>query len=125
MQLDPTKPPLKAPGAEPFKPKCDELLSNFAFNFNLRGYIKVAERLTPQAALVGAGAAHAVLHSAMGSHPEAAAVQLAGLRAIRRLASPPCSMATRRELGALGALDRVAVAVAAGAWKCNPSLVPG
>jgi hypothetical protein len=66
VQLDPTKPPLKAPGAEPFKPKCDELLSNFAFNFNLRGYIKVAERLTPQAALVGAGAAHAVLHSAMG-----------------------------------------------------------
>jgi len=32
------RPALKAPGAEPLKPKCDELLSNFAFNCNLRRY---------------------------------------------------------------------------------------
>jgi hypothetical protein len=71
---------------------------------------KAAERLTPQASLVAAGAANAVLHCAMGSHPLDTAVQLAGLRAIRLLASPPCGEATRKELGALGALDRVAVA---------------
>ena len=38
MQVDPIKPTLKAPGAVPLKPKCDELLLNFAFNFNLRRY---------------------------------------------------------------------------------------
>ena len=71
---------------------------------------KAAERLTPQALLVASGAANAVLHSAMGSHPLDIAVQLAGLRVIRQLASAPCGEATRKELGALGALDRVAVA---------------
>jgi hypothetical protein len=39
VQVDPIKPTLKPPGAEPLKPKCDGRLSNFAFNFNLRRYI--------------------------------------------------------------------------------------
>jgi len=33
---------LKAPGSERLKLKCDDLLSKFAFNFNLRRYTKVA-----------------------------------------------------------------------------------
>jgi hypothetical protein len=32
---------LKAPGTKRLKLKCDEPLSNFAFKFNLRRYIKV------------------------------------------------------------------------------------
>ena len=40
MQVAPIKPTLKAPGSEPLKPKCDKLLSEFAFNFNLRRYIE-------------------------------------------------------------------------------------
>ena len=43
VQVDPIKPTLKPPGAEPLKPKCDGRLSNFAFNFNLRHYSKPAE----------------------------------------------------------------------------------
>jgi len=39
VRVDRIKPTLKARGAEPLKLKCDELLSNFAFNFNLRRYI--------------------------------------------------------------------------------------
>ena len=42
MQVDPIKPTLKAPAAGHLKPKCDELLSNFAFNFNLRRYTAAA-----------------------------------------------------------------------------------
>jgi hypothetical protein len=38
VQVDPIKPTLKAPGTEHLKLKCDELLSGFAFNFNLRRY---------------------------------------------------------------------------------------
>ena len=38
MQLDPIKPTLKAPGTERLKLIYDELLSSFAFNFNLRRY---------------------------------------------------------------------------------------
>ena len=38
MQVDPIKPTLKGPGAEPLKPECDELLSSVAFKFNLRRY---------------------------------------------------------------------------------------
>jgi len=34
-------PTLKAPGSKRLKPKCDELLSTFAFNFNLRLYVTV------------------------------------------------------------------------------------
>jgi hypothetical protein len=35
------KPTLQAPGSERLKLTCDDLLSIFAFNFNLRHYIKV------------------------------------------------------------------------------------
>ena len=38
VQVDPIKPTLKAPGTKRLKLKCDEPLSNFAFNFNLRRY---------------------------------------------------------------------------------------
>ena len=38
MQVDPIKPTLKAPGSIPLKLEHEKLLSNFAFNFNLRRY---------------------------------------------------------------------------------------
>jgi len=38
VQLDPIKPKLKLPGTERLKLICDELLSKFAFNFNLGRY---------------------------------------------------------------------------------------
>jgi len=38
VQVDPIKPTLKAPGTKRLKLKYDELLSNFAFDFNLRRY---------------------------------------------------------------------------------------
>ena len=38
MQVDPIKPTLKAPGTKRLELKYDELLSSFAFNFNLRRY---------------------------------------------------------------------------------------
>jgi hypothetical protein len=44
----------------------------------------------------------------MGNHPTHRGIQLASLRVLRRVASPPCGETTRREMGALGALDRVA-----------------
>jgi hypothetical protein len=40
VQVDPIKPTLKAPGTKRLKLKFDILLSNFAFKFNLRRYIK-------------------------------------------------------------------------------------
>jgi len=40
VQVDPIKPKLKPPGTKHLKLKCDELLSSFAFRFNLRRYIK-------------------------------------------------------------------------------------
>ena len=40
MQVYPIKPTLKPPGTKRFKLKYDEVLSNFAFNFNLRRYSK-------------------------------------------------------------------------------------
>jgi hypothetical protein len=45
VQVDPIKPTLKAPGTKRLKLKCDLLLSNFAFKFNLRRYTK--ERTLP------------------------------------------------------------------------------
>jgi len=36
VQFDPIIPTLKAPGTKRLKLKCDEPLSNFAFNINLR-----------------------------------------------------------------------------------------
>jgi hypothetical protein len=41
MQVDPIKPTLKAPGTERLKLHYDELLSKFAFKFNMRRYIVV------------------------------------------------------------------------------------
>jgi ribosome assembly protein 4 len=38
VQVDPIKRTLKAPGTWRLILKCDKLLSNFAFNFNLRRY---------------------------------------------------------------------------------------
>jgi len=38
VQVGPLKPTLKEPGSKRLKLKCDELLSSFAFNFNLRRY---------------------------------------------------------------------------------------
>jgi len=38
VQVDPIKTTLKAPGTKPLKLKCNEPLSSFAFNFNLRSY---------------------------------------------------------------------------------------
>jgi len=37
-QVDPMKPMLKPPGTKHLKLNCDTLLSNSAFNFNLRRY---------------------------------------------------------------------------------------
>jgi hypothetical protein len=38
VQVDPIKPTLKPPRTKRLKRKCDEPLSNFAFNINLRRY---------------------------------------------------------------------------------------
>ena len=59
MQVDPTKPKLKPPGGNLLKPKCDIMLSNFAFKFHLRRYTKAAETEAEglRAALVAAAAA--------------------------------------------------------------------
>jgi len=38
VQANPIKPTLKGPGIKPLKHKCDKLLSNFPFKFNLRRY---------------------------------------------------------------------------------------
>jgi hypothetical protein len=40
VQVDPIKATLKAPGTKRLKLKSDELLSSFAFNFNMRRYSK-------------------------------------------------------------------------------------
>ena len=45
VQVDSIKPTLEAPGIERFQLKHEELLSHFAFNFNLRRYI--VARLPP------------------------------------------------------------------------------
>ena len=42
MQVEPMKPMLKALGNERLKLKCDIMLSNSAFTFNLRRYTKMA-----------------------------------------------------------------------------------
>ena len=40
MQVDPVKLNLKPPGTERLKVQCDDPLSDFAFNFNLRRYVQ-------------------------------------------------------------------------------------
>jgi hypothetical protein len=42
VQVDPIKLTLKAPVTKLLKLKCDDPLSNFAFNFNLRRYTTVS-----------------------------------------------------------------------------------
>ena len=42
VQVDPIKPMLKPPGTKHLKLECDELLSIFAFNFNMRRYTENA-----------------------------------------------------------------------------------
>ena len=42
VQVEPMKPTLKVPGTKRLNLKYDELLSSFAFNFNLRRYIKAS-----------------------------------------------------------------------------------
>jgi hypothetical protein len=52
VQVDPIKPMLKAPECEHLKLKCDDMLSNLAFNFNLRRFTPAActwPRGTPMA----------------------------------------------------------------------------
>jgi hypothetical protein len=44
VQVDPIKPKSKAPVSKSLKLKCDELLSNVAFKFNLRRYTEGAAR---------------------------------------------------------------------------------
>jgi hypothetical protein len=41
VQVDPIKPPLKAPGNKRLKLRCDIMLSNFAVKFKLRRYTTV------------------------------------------------------------------------------------
>jgi hypothetical protein len=41
VQVAHIEPTLKPPGTKRLKPKCDQLLSTFAFNFNLRRYTLV------------------------------------------------------------------------------------
>jgi hypothetical protein len=43
VQVDPIEPTLKALGTEILILNCDEMLSSFAFNFNLRRYTKEAK----------------------------------------------------------------------------------
>jgi hypothetical protein len=43
VQVDPMKPKMKPPGAKRLKLKCDILLSNIAFKFNLRRYSVAAD----------------------------------------------------------------------------------
>jgi hypothetical protein len=44
VQVDPIKPILKPPGTKRLKLECDILLLNYAFKFNLRGYMKEARK---------------------------------------------------------------------------------
>jgi len=56
VQVDPMKAVLKAPGTERLKLKYDELLSSFAFKFNLRRYKE--EGMTAGAGAYGEHAAN-------------------------------------------------------------------
>jgi len=44
VQVVPIKPTLKVPGSKHLKPKYDEPLLNFAFNFKLRRYDEARQR---------------------------------------------------------------------------------
>jgi hypothetical protein len=53
VQVDPIKPTLESTGCKRLKLKCDEPLSNFAFNFSLRRYTKGEKRGLADTNLVG------------------------------------------------------------------------
>jgi hypothetical protein len=53
VQVDPVKPTLKATGYERLKLNCDDLLSSFAFKFDLRRYSTVVESLPLNAYVAG------------------------------------------------------------------------
>ena len=54
MQVDPIKPTLKLPGSQHLNLKHENLLSNFAFNINLRRYSPVAVTAAEAAGGMGA-----------------------------------------------------------------------
>jgi hypothetical protein len=81
VQVDPIKPVLKAPGAERFKLKCDELLTNFAFKFNLRRFNAVG-------AALGAGS-----EAAARAYTEAARLALARGAAVGARSARPGAVA--------------------------------
>ena len=58
VQVDPIKPTLKSPGAKRLKLICDDPLSNFAFNFNLRRYNTVLDCFSRKWRLAGAWGFH-------------------------------------------------------------------
>ena len=60
MQVDPITPTLKAPGYQRLKLKCDDLLSDFAINFNLRCYTEETVEAAMAALESAAAAAQAV-----------------------------------------------------------------
>ena len=64
MQVDPIKPTLKAPRTKRLKLNYNELLSNVAFNVNLRRYILAAEVAVRDMRTVAAAVGHAVGHAA-------------------------------------------------------------
>ena len=57
MQIDPIKPTLKPSGTKRLKLKHDALLSNFAFNFNLRRYRVVHDVYTQNFIMTAIGEA--------------------------------------------------------------------
>jgi len=71
VQVDPSKPTVKAPGSMLSKLRYDGPVSNFAFNFNLRRYTKVVDtppiKPKPVAAPMGAKAAGAGGGKAVGA----------------------------------------------------------
>jgi hypothetical protein len=64
VQVDPITPTLKAPATKRLKLRYDGLLSNFAFNFNLRRYI--TEQVEHQEATVSTTKANAGAGGAAG-----------------------------------------------------------
>ena len=89
MQVDPIKPTLEAPGCKRLKLQYVKLLSNFAFNFNLRRYsagaqvtgsyvmggVRVGANATVSAALLCEGA---VVHAGRGLHSPTSQLNLSG-----------------------------------------------
>jgi len=53
VQVDPIKPALEVPGTKRLKPIYDVPLSNFAFKFNLRRYLKAQLMLRDRGAHLG------------------------------------------------------------------------